>query len=56
MVADTYSPNGLLSAAQLAAYLELLRDTAGLPADVPAEQLVDFTLARHVAAELGLPQ
>jgi NitT/TauT family transport system substrate-binding protein len=56
MVADTYSPNGLLTPAQMAAYLELLRDTAGLPADVTADQIADFSLARRVAADLGLPQ
>jgi len=53
-VADTYSPNGLPTDAQMAAYLELLRDTAGVSADVSASQIVDFTIARRVAAELGL--
>src|SRR5262249_381177 len=51
-VADTYSPNGLPTDTQMAAYLELLRDTAGVSADVPASQIVDFTIARRVAAEL----
>jgi ABC-type nitrate/sulfonate/bicarbonate transport system substrate-binding protein len=54
-VVDTYSSNGLPTEAQLAAYLELLRATAGVPADVTPAQLVDFTVARRVAAELGLP-
>lgn len=55
MVADTYSPNGLVTDAQMAAYLELLRETAGAPADVTAAQIADFTIARRVAQELGLP-
>lgn len=55
MVADTFSPNGLPTEAQMAAYLELLRATAGAPDTVTADQIADFTLARRVAAELGLP-
>ena len=55
MVADTYSPNGLVTDAQMAGYLDLLRSTAGLPADVTAAQITDFALARRVAQELGLP-
>jgi NitT/TauT family transport system substrate-binding protein len=55
MVADTYSPNGLATDAQMAGYLDLLRSTAGLPADTTAAQITDFTLARRVAQELALP-
>jgi ABC-type nitrate/sulfonate/bicarbonate transport system substrate-binding protein len=54
-VADTFSPNGLATDAQLAAYMELMYATAGVPTSVPPSQLVDFTIARRVAAELGLP-
>jgi hypothetical protein len=54
-VEDTYSPNGLLTDAQTAAYLEMLRETAGVGADVTAAQIADFTIARAVATELGLP-
>ncbi len=54
MLADTYSPGGLVSDAQLAAYLDLLRATAGVPADVPVGQIVDLAIARPVAMELGL--
>ena len=33
LVADTYSPNGLPTDAQMAAYLDLMRATAGVSAD-----------------------
>jgi ABC-type nitrate/sulfonate/bicarbonate transport system substrate-binding protein len=55
LVADTYSPNGLPTDAQMAAYLDLMRATAGAPADVKVSDVADFTIARRVAAELGLP-
>jgi ABC-type nitrate/sulfonate/bicarbonate transport system substrate-binding protein len=55
LVADTYTPNGLPTDAQLAAFLDLLRATAGAPADVKPSDVTDFTLARRIAAELGLP-
>jgi ABC-type nitrate/sulfonate/bicarbonate transport system substrate-binding protein len=55
MVADTYSPNGVPTEAQMATYLDLLRATAGLPAEATAAQVADFTIARRVAQELGLP-
>jgi hypothetical protein len=55
MVADTFTPNGLPTDAQMAAYLELLRATAGAPDSVTPDQIADFTLARRVAQELGLP-
>jgi hypothetical protein len=54
-VVDTYSPSGLPTDAQMAAYLDLLRETAGVGADVAVGQIADFTLARRVASELGLP-
>jgi NitT/TauT family transport system substrate-binding protein len=55
LVADTYTPNGLPTDAQLAAFLDLLRATAGAPADVKPSDVADFTLARRIAGELGLP-
>ncbi len=55
LVADTYSPSGVPTDAQMAAYVELLNATAGVPADANPAQLADFTIARRVAAELGLP-
>ena len=54
-VVDTYSPSGLPTDAQMAAYLDLLRETAGVGADVAVTQITDFTIARRVATELGLP-
>ncbi len=54
-VVDSYTPNGLPTDAQLAAYLDLLQATAGAPPGTRPEQMVDFTIARRVAAELGLP-
>jgi NitT/TauT family transport system substrate-binding protein len=54
-VVDTYTPNGLPTDAQLAAYLDLLQATAGAPVGTRPEQMVDFTIARRVAADLGLP-
>jgi ABC-type nitrate/sulfonate/bicarbonate transport system substrate-binding protein len=54
-VVDTYTPNGLPTDAQLAAYLDLLQATAGAPSGTRPEQMVDFTIARRVAAELNLP-
>jgi ABC-type nitrate/sulfonate/bicarbonate transport system substrate-binding protein len=54
-VADTYTPNGLPTDAQMAAYMELMYETAGVSPSVPPSQLVDFTIARRVAAQLGLP-
>ncbi len=55
LVADTYSPNGLPTDAQMAAYLDLMRATAGAPADVKPADIADFSIARRVAGELGLP-
>ena len=55
LVIDTYSPNGLPTEAQMRAYLELMQETANVPADATVDRLFDFTLARRVAAELGLP-
>jgi NitT/TauT family transport system substrate-binding protein len=55
LVVDTYSPNGVPTDAQLAAYMDLLNATAGVPADTDPARLTDFTIARRVAAELGLP-
>src|SRR5919202_4758654 len=49
-VVDSYTPNGLPTDAQLAAYLDLLQATAGAPTGVRPEQMVDFTIARRVAA------
>ncbi|HLH25020.1 MAG TPA: ABC transporter substrate-binding protein [Chloroflexota bacterium] len=54
-VVDTYSPNGLPTDAQLAAYADLLEETAGAPPGAQPDQMVDFTIARRVAADLGLP-
>jgi ABC-type nitrate/sulfonate/bicarbonate transport system substrate-binding protein len=54
-VVDTYSPNGLATDAQLRAYLQLMQETANVPADATLDRLYDFALARRVAAELGLP-
>jgi NitT/TauT family transport system substrate-binding protein len=54
-VADSYSPNGLPTDTQMAAYRDLLVATAGIPANTTPAQLADFTLARQVATELGLP-
>jgi NitT/TauT family transport system substrate-binding protein len=54
-VVDTYSPDGLPTDAQMAAYLDLLRETAGVGADVAVAQVADFTIARRVASELGWP-
>jgi ABC-type nitrate/sulfonate/bicarbonate transport system substrate-binding protein len=54
-VADSYSPNGLPTDAQMAAYRDLLVATAGIPASTTPAQLADFTIARQVATELGLP-
>ena len=54
-VADTYSPDGLPTDAQIATYLDLLRRTAGVGADVTVTQVADFAIARRVASELGLP-
>lgn len=53
-VAETYSTNGLPTDSQMAAYLELMRATAGVGPDVTAQQIADFAIARQVAAELGL--
>ena len=55
LVIDTYSPNGLPTDAQMRAYLELMQETANVPADATLERVFDFTLARRVADELGLP-
>jgi ABC-type nitrate/sulfonate/bicarbonate transport system substrate-binding protein len=55
LVIDTYSPNGLPTEAQMRAYLELMQETANVPADATVDRLFDFTLARRVAAELRLP-
>ncbi len=55
LVVDTYSPSGVPTDAQMAAYVELLNATAGVPVDANPAQLADFTIARRVAAELGLP-
>jgi NitT/TauT family transport system substrate-binding protein len=55
LVVDTYSASGVPTDAQMAAYVELLNATAGVPADTNPAQLADFTIARRVAAELGLP-
>jgi NitT/TauT family transport system substrate-binding protein len=55
LVIDTYSTNGLPTEAQMRAYLELMQETANVPADATVDRLFDFTLARRVAAELGLP-
>ena len=54
-VADTFSPNGLATEAQLRAYLQLMQETANVPADATFDRLYDFTIARRVAQELGLP-
>jgi ABC-type nitrate/sulfonate/bicarbonate transport system substrate-binding protein len=55
LVVDTYSPNGLPTDAQMAAYIDLMRATAGAPADTKPADLADFAIARRVAADLGLP-
>ena len=55
LVADTYSPNGLPTDAQMAAYVDLMRATAGAPADTKPADIADFAIARRVAADLGLP-
>ena len=55
LVADTYSPNGLPTDAQMAAYLDLMRATAVVSADAKPADVADFTIARRVAGELGLP-
>ena len=55
VVIDTFSPNGLPTEAQMRAYLGLMQETANVPADATLERLFDFTLARRVADELGLP-
>jgi ABC-type nitrate/sulfonate/bicarbonate transport system substrate-binding protein len=55
LVVDTYSASGVPTDAQMAAYVELLNATAGVPADTNPAQLADFTIARRVAAELSLP-
>jgi hypothetical protein len=55
MVIDTFSPNGLPTEAQMRAYLELMQATANVPPDATTDRLFDFTLARRVATELGLP-
>ncbi len=55
LVIDTFSPNGLPTEAQMRAYLGLMQETANVPADATLERLFDFTLARRVADELGLP-
>jgi hypothetical protein len=39
----------------MAAYLELMRATADAPEDTKPSDIADFTLARRVANELGLP-
>jgi ABC-type nitrate/sulfonate/bicarbonate transport system substrate-binding protein len=55
LVIDTFSPNGLPTEAQMRAYLGLMQETANVPADATLDRLFDFTLARRVADELGLP-
>ncbi len=55
LVADTYSANGIPTEAQQRAYLNLMQETANVPADATLDRIFDFTLARRVAAELGLP-
>ncbi|HEY7062563.1 MAG TPA: ABC transporter substrate-binding protein [Chloroflexota bacterium] len=54
-VIDTFSANGIPTEAQQRAYLDLMVDTANVPADAPLDRIFDFALARKVAAELGLP-
>jgi ABC-type nitrate/sulfonate/bicarbonate transport system substrate-binding protein len=54
-VIDTYSVNGIPSDAQQRAYLALMQETANVPADATLDRLFDFSIARRVAAELGLP-
>jgi ABC-type nitrate/sulfonate/bicarbonate transport system substrate-binding protein len=55
LVTDTYSPNGLPTDAQMAAYIDLMRATAGASADTKPADVADFTIARRVASELSLP-
>ena len=55
LVIDTFSPNGLPTEAQMRAYLGLMQETANVPADATLDRIFDFTLARKVAGELGLP-
>jgi ABC-type nitrate/sulfonate/bicarbonate transport system substrate-binding protein len=55
LVADTYSANGIPTEAQQRAYLTLMQETANVPADATPDRLFDFTVARQVAADLGLP-
>jgi ABC-type nitrate/sulfonate/bicarbonate transport system substrate-binding protein len=54
LVVDTYSPNGLPTDAQMLAYIDLMRATAGASADTKPADLADFSIARRVAGELGL--
>jgi NitT/TauT family transport system substrate-binding protein len=55
LVADTYSTNGIPTEAQQRAYLGLLQETANVPPEATPDWIFDFTLARRVAADLGLP-
>ncbi len=55
LVADTYSANGIPTEAQQRAYLGLLQETANVPPEATPDWIFDFTLARRVATELGLP-
>jgi len=55
-VADTFSPNGMAGPTEQAAFLDLLRATAGIPADTTPAQVFDFSVAQRVATELGLPE
>ncbi|HZR99850.1 MAG TPA: ABC transporter substrate-binding protein [Chloroflexota bacterium] len=54
-VIDTFSTNGIPTEAQQRAYLGLMQETANVPADATLDRIFDFTLARKVANELGLP-
>ena len=55
-VTDTFSTDGTVGPTEQNAYLDLLRATGGMPAETTPVQVFDFTLARRVATELGLPE
>ena len=53
-VRDTYLPASIPTDAQMQNYVNMLRATASAGDDVTVDQLADFSIARRVAAEMGV--
>jgi ABC-type nitrate/sulfonate/bicarbonate transport system substrate-binding protein len=51
---DTYTPTGLASEEAISAFLEVLKQSDAVPSTATVAEMVDFTLARQVAREMGL--